>query len=49
MNYDPKYVEELKELIEKHPFNYIRSLKSKGFKGRYPDRTELLDYVIKST
>lgn len=40
---------ELRELVEKHPFNYTRCLKSKGFMGRYPDRTELLEWVLKKT
>ena len=47
--YDQRYVAQLKDLIEKNPFNYGRCIRSKGFTGRTEDRTELFNYIIQST
>ena len=47
--YNDEYETEIKDIIRLNPKNYIKVLKSKGFKGRCPDRTYLVDYIYACT
>ena len=49
MQYNDKYESELRQLIANNPKNFIRMIKSKGFKGRCPDRTHLVNYIYECT
>ena len=47
--FDTKYNEEIAKLVRENPKSYFRMLNSRGSKGRYPDRTYLLDYIKRMT
>ena len=47
--YDDKYEKEINDIIRLNPKNYVRVLKSRGFKGRCPNRKYLLDYIYRCT
>lgn len=37
------------DIVEKYPKHWAKMLKSRGFNGRYPDRTRLFEYIQKCT
>lgn len=47
--FDDKYNEEIARIVSENPKAYFKMLTSKGFNGRYPDRTYLLDYIRRMT
>ena len=47
--FDDKYNEEIARIVNDNPKAYFKMLTSKGFSGRYPDRTYLLDYIKRAT
>lgn len=49
IKYNNEYEAEIKEIVKANPKNYARVLKSRGFKGRYPDRKYLVDYIYQCT
>jgi len=49
IKYNDEYEAEIKEIVKANPKNYARVLKSRGFKGRYPDRKYLVDYIYQCT
>lgn len=49
VEWDEKLNEEIRELVEKFPRNFSRMIESKGFKGRYEDRSRLAEYVRSAT
>ena len=49
IEYNQQYEDEIKKIIKANPRNYVRALKSKGFRGRCPDRTYLVDYIYACT
>ena len=42
IKYNDIYEAEIRDIVENNPKNYIKILKSRGFKGRYPDRQYLI-------
>ena len=49
VEYNEEYDKELKDILEKYPTKYGKILRSKGFKGRYKDRTYLINYIYDCT
>ena len=49
IKYNDIYEAEIRDIVENNPKNYIKILKSRGFKGRYPDRQYLIDYIYSCT
>ena len=47
--FDDKYNDEIARIVNDNPKAYFKMLTSKGFSGRYPDRTYLLDYLLRKT
>ncbi len=47
--YNEDYDKQLKDIVETYPTSYGKILKSKGFKGRYEDRSYLIDYIYTCT
>lgn len=47
--YNEDYDKQLKDIVETYPTSYGKILKSKGFKGRYEDRSYLIDYIYACT
>ena len=47
--YDENIQNEILKLIHDNPKNFIRCIKSKGFKRRYENRQHLVDYVLRCT
>ena len=49
VEYNEEYDKQLKDILEKYPTKYGKILRSKGFKGRYEDRTYLINYIYDCT
>lgn len=49
VKYDDGYEAEIRKIVEENPKTYAKMLKSRGFKGRCPDRKHLLDYIYQCT
>ena len=49
IEYDDALEAEIRAVVEANPRNYVKVLRSKGFKGRCPDRTRLVEYVYACT
>lgn len=49
IKYNDEYEAEIRRIVEENPKTYVKMLKSQGFKGRYPDRKYLVDYVYQCT
>jgi len=49
ITFNDEYNAEIVKIIIENPKAYGKMLKSKGFLGRYPDRSYLYDYVMAST
>lgn len=49
VTFNDEYNVEIVKIITENPKAYGKMLKSKGFLGRYPDRSYLYDYIMAST
>ena len=49
VKYSEEYDKQLKDILEKYPTKYGKILRSKAFKGRYKDRTYLINYIYDCT
>jgi len=49
IKYNDEYEAEIRKIIKDNPKNYMKVLKSRGFKGRCPDRKYLVDYIYQCT
>lgn len=49
VEYNNKYDDEIREIVETHPFNYAKILKSTGYKDKSLDRTYLMNYIYECT
>jgi len=49
IKYNDEYEAEIRDIVERNPKNYAKVLKSRGFKGRCPDRQYLVDYIYQCT
>ena len=47
--FNNEYNEEIAKIVSENPKAYFKMLTSHGSKGRYPDRTYLLDYIKMAT
>ena len=43
--FNDEYNKEIARIVSENPKAYFKMLTSRGFNGRYPDRTYLLDYI----
>lgn len=49
IKYNDEYEAEIRSIVQQNPKNYVKILKSTGFKNRYQDRSYLVDYIYQCT